>query len=373
MINNIIPENLTTKSLIAMTKYWQQANQDQGIAEQHLAGAGAVFQLETKLKNYYQKKYALCVSNATTGLLAIALALNLKQKEFITTPYTYGASLAGFLLLENKPLFAQVDAQTLTLDPESIKAQITPNTRAILAVDIYGNPCNQEALRNIADQHGIWYIADAAQSLGGYRGGIPASSLADVLVVSFTVGKSIFAGEGGAILTDNEELYQKLVWFTQHPYRQKRDLGLFLTNEFALNSRIHPLSAVIANAIFEDALIQLKLYQNWCFEVINAVNKIGLTKQINFQFQEIIPTFFSLVFQWDQEAKEIDLLRQLEQFNLKVNLESLTLKPLFEHPAFLETYGHLFNNNQSKNIKINGDYLIITPILHKKLFSARNN
>ncbi|MFM7368476.1 MAG: DegT/DnrJ/EryC1/StrS family aminotransferase, partial [Sphaerospermopsis kisseleviana] len=184
----------TKNTLTAITNYYQQACEDQGFAEQHLAGAGAVFQLETKLKHHYNKKYALCVSNATTGLFAIALALNLKQEEFITTPYTYGASLAGFLLLENRPIFAEIDTQTLTLNPESVRQQITPKTRAVLGVDIYGYPCNQVALRQIADEYGLWYIADAAQSLGAYREGIPASALADALVVSFTVGKTVFAG-----------------------------------------------------------------------------------------------------------------------------------------------------------------------------------
>ncbi|OYD87585.1 hypothetical protein CDG77_28520 [Nostoc sp. 'Peltigera membranacea cyanobiont' 213] len=337
----------TAKTLAAITKYWQQACEDQGLAEQHLAGAGAVFQLELKLKNHYGKKYALCVSNATTGLLAIGLALNLKKEEFITTPYTYGASLAGFLLLENRPIFAEVNSQTLTLEPESVRQKITSNTRAILAVDIYGNPCNQVALRQIADEYGLWYIADAAQSLGAYREGIPASALADALVVSFTVGKSVFAGEGGAILTDNSELYQKLVWLTQHPERQKRDIGLFLTNEFALNARIHPLAAVIALSIFDDSLQQLKLYQYWCFEVINALNKIGLTKSIFWQSEEIIPAFFRLIASWNKEAQATELLNQLSQRNIAVNLEYLLLQPLFTHPAFLAEYEHLFLNHQT--------------------------
>ena len=349
----------TEKTLTAIKKYYQQACEDQGLAEQHLAGAGAVFQLETQLKQHYNKKYALCVSNATTGLLAIALALNLKQAEFITTPYTYGASLSGFLLLENRPIFAEVDPQTLTLDPESVRQQITPHTRAILAVDIYGYPCNQASLRQIADEYGLWYIADAAQSLGAYREGIPASALADALVVSFTVGKTVFAGEGGAIITDNEELYQKLVWLTQHPYRQKRDIGLFLTNQFALNGRIHPLAAVIANAVFADSLQQLNEYQKWCFQVIDALNEIGLTAKIDLQSQEIIPSFFKLVNKWHKEAQEADLLKELEKYDISVNLQPLAMQSLSKHPAFIAEYEHLLGSNQNMNSFNEADYFYL--------------
>lgn len=349
----------TQKALTAIINYWQEVSNDKGLAEQHLAGAGAVFELETKLKNHYGKKYALCVSNATTGLLAVALGLNLKQEEFITTPYTYGASLAGLLLLKNYPIFAGVDRQTLTLEPEAVRHQITPKTRAILGVDIYGNPCHQIALRQIADDYGLWYIADAAQSLGAYRQGIPASSLADALVVSFTVGKSVFAGEGGAILTDNSELYQKLVWFTQHPYRQKRDIGLFLTNEFALNGRIHPLAAVIANAVFEDSLQQLKQHQNWNFKVIEALNEIGLTERINFQTHQIIPSFFQFVVKWHQEAREKDLFKELHQRNIAVNLEPLAMQPLFKHPAFGAEYEDLFQQNPAMQLYLNDDYFCL--------------
>ncbi len=348
------------KVLTAITDYWQRACEDKGLAEQHLAGAGAVFQLENKLKHHYNKKYALCVSNATTGLFAIALALNIRKKEFITTPYTYGASLAGFLLLENRLIFAEVDAQTLTLEPESVRQKITPQTRAILGVDIYGHPCDHAALRQIADEYELWYIADAAQSLGAYRGGIPASALADALVVSFTVGKSVFAGEGGAILTDNEELYQKLVWLTQHPYRQKRDIGLFLTNEFALNGRIHPLAAVIANTSFEDSLQQLREYQNWCFQVISALNKIGLTEFIHWKQQKIIPAFFRLVARWKESARDTELVKALGQRNMTVTLQSLEMEPLWKYAAFFTEYEYLWKNHQRLNISHHTGYFCLS-------------
>ncbi len=348
-----ISKTITQSALSAMTAYWQEASQNPAKAEGHLAGVGAVAALETKLKAHYGKAYALCVSNATMGLFAVAVALNLKGVEFVTTPYTYGASLAGFLWQENRPIFSELELQTLTLNPESVRQQITPNTKAILAVDILGNPCDTIALRSIADEYGLWYIADAAQSLGSYRQGMPGSKLADAVVVSFTVGKSVFAGEGGAILTDSAELYQKLVWLTQHPHRQKRDVGLCLTNEFALNARIHPLAAIIANATFEASLQQLRQEQDWYFQAIAVLNQTGLTESIEFQRDEIVPSFFRFCAAWRKEKQERELLAQLRGRGFNFQLQPLPLQFIPAQSAFQAQYAHLFPLNQDGGIETN--------------------
>ncbi|MFB2891614.1 DegT/DnrJ/EryC1/StrS family aminotransferase [Aerosakkonemataceae cyanobacterium BLCC-F50] len=322
----------------AIAQYWEELADHPDAAAIHLYGSGAVAQLEAKLTHHYGVKYALCVSNATMGLLAVALALNLQDEVFITTPYTYGASLAGWLKLGNHPRFADIDPETLTLNPEAVEQQITPNTKAILAVDIFGHPSNTQALRQIADEYGLWYIADAAQSLGAYRDGMPASALADAIVVSFTVGKSVFAGEGGAILTDNAELYQKLVWLTQHPYRQKRDVGLFLDNEFALNARIHPLAAVIANAIFEGALAQLQVHQADCFRLIETLNAIGLIQPIRFEQQQIVPSFFRLTAAVLEDVSEAEIQSALKEHGLSVILSPPPIRLIYRQPSFLAMY-----------------------------------
>src|SRR5689334_20747949 len=105
-----------------------------------LDGTGAVAALEGKLRDLYQMRFALCVSSATMGLLSIALALDLRNAQFVSTPYTYGGSLAGWLLLGNRPKFADIEPLTLGLDPIATQRAITPKTRAILASDVFGIP-----------------------------------------------------------------------------------------------------------------------------------------------------------------------------------------------------------------------------------------
>jgi len=294
-----------------------------------LSGAGPVAELEAKLRAFYGVRHALCVSSASMGLLAIGLALNLRRSEFVTTPYTYGATLSGWLLLGNRPVFADIDPHTLALDPESARRRITPRTKALLAVDILGIPSDAAALRKLADESGIPYIADAAQSFGARRDGRPASAGADALVISFTVGKTLCAGEGGAILTGHDALFEKLVWHTQHPQRQRRDLGLNFSNEFALNGRIHPTAAKRANAGLEAALDRLRRRQSECFDAIAELNGTGLVEPIRFREQAIEPSFFRLTAAWkDAPSNELPGWQ----------IETPPVGLLYRHPAFVAQF-----------------------------------
>jgi dTDP-4-amino-4,6-dideoxygalactose transaminase len=193
-------------------------------------------------------------------------------------------------------------------------------------------------LRKLCDELGLWYIADAAQSLGARREDLPASCFADALVVSFTVGKPLFAGEGGAVLTNNVDLYEKVVWFTQHPYRQKRELGLSLYNEFGLNARIHPLAAVWANAVFESSLREVESHRRDCFEIIDALNESGLSAQIHFGENGIEPSFFRLTAAWKGKPCELRLLKRIGKKGLDVRLEAAPVQLLYNQPSFIAQF-----------------------------------
>jgi perosamine synthetase len=322
-------------------EYYQALAVSPELRRIHLNGTGAIAQLEAKLAAHYGKKYALSCSNATTALLAIALALDLKDTAFITTPLTYGATLAGFLLRGNRPQFVGLDPLTQTLCPEAVRLAIAPDTKAILAVDIFGNPSDAVALKRIADEAGLWYISDASQSFGGTRAGLPASASADAIVVSFTAGKTLFCGEGGAVVTDNEELYQKLVWHTQHPDRQRRDLGFGMENQYGINSRINPLAAVIANATFESSLAELQVHQADRMAVVDALNEIGLTVPMPFRSQGILPTFFALVAQWQGTAEPERLIVALDNRGIRMKISTLPCSWIPTQGAFIAQYEHL--------------------------------
>ena len=324
-------------------QYINAAQGSNEAAYEHLFGTGAVAELEQKIADYYEMKYALLVSNATTGLFALALALDLKNDEFITSPYTYGASLASWLMLGNKPIFTDIDSQTLTLDPQKARRSVTANTRAILAVDIFGNPSDASALREIADEFGVWYIVDCAQSFGAKRNAEPASRLADALVISFTSGKTLFAGEGGAVVTDNLEIYEKLLWHTQHPYRQKRELALGVANEFAFNARIHPLAAIWASFHFEAALDELEKYQRKCFSLIDRLNESGLIETVNFKDENIFSSFFRLTVELGENISEKEFTMFLEKQKIQAKPAPVPVSVIYQTQVFLEQYGDRFS------------------------------
>jgi dTDP-4-amino-4,6-dideoxygalactose transaminase len=309
-----------------------------GWSRAQLTGLGPVAELERKLRTVSTKKFALCVSSGTAGLLTVARALDLGGREVVVPAYTYGATLAGLMLLGARLVFADIDPATLTLDPRAVDRVVTPRTAAILSVDIHGVPADDASLRAIADQHGCWYVSDAAQSLGASRCGRPASSLAHAAVTSFTVGKSLFAGEGGAILTDDADLYERCIWESQHPARQARELGMDLVNEFGLGARIHPFAALWGAVVFDDAFHWLASHQDRCLRIVSALNDLGMTEPIHFDEQRIRPAFHRLTAGWLHAHRPRDLSRLLEERGLRVSLGESTVDVVFRRAAFRAQY-----------------------------------
>lgn len=162
--------------------------------------------------------------------------------------------------------------------------------------------------------------------------------LAHQIVVSFTAGKTLFAGEGGAIVTDNQELYEKLVYVCQHPDRQRRDLGFGLENQFGLNGRIHPLAAVIANTTFESSLAELRVHQADRMAVVDALNEIGLTIPIQFEAKGILSTFFSLTAEWQGQTEPEGLIAALEEREMRMSISALPCSWIPTQAVFIAQY-----------------------------------
>ncbi len=306
--------------------------------QNHLSGVGPVAELEEQLERHYRLPYGLCLSNATTALQALAMALGLREAEFIAPPFTYGASLSGWLLHGNRPVFADIDSETLTLDLEATRRAVSAQTRALLAVDMYGVPCDMYGLRELADEFGLWFVVDGAQSLGACIRGEPAGRLADALVVSFTAGKPVFAGEGAAILTSNRELYEKLVWLTQHPLRQVRELGPGRDNEFGLNGRIHPLSAVWAGAVLGRSLDLVEAHRIRCFQVLDALRGYPPIEPMDLRGRGLEPTFFRLTAARRGRARPADIEDYLADRDLSYRVAPASFRLLYRQPAFLVQY-----------------------------------
>ena len=279
--------------------------------------------------------YALAVSSATAGHHAVALALNLGGSEVIVPPLTWGGSISGLLHVGPRPEFGDVEPDTLALCPDAARRAVRSATKAILAVDLFGVPADGATLRRIADDHGLWYIHDAAQSFGATRDGDAAGSHAHATVVSFTLGKTLCAGEGGAALTNDADLYARLLWLTQHPYRQRRELGLHEFNEFALNFRIHPLAAVWANADFDPALKRLRSRQKRMSALAHALDRSGLTAPTRFSVKDIRPSWGRMTAAWSAKPQTAGLLAFLRAESISARLGPARLEVVYRQGAYL--------------------------------------
>lgn len=176
-----------------------------------------VDEMETNLCAYTGAKYAVGVSNGTAALHLACLAAGVGPgDEVITTPITFAASANCALYCGAKPVFADINPETYNIDPASIREKITERTKAIVAVDFTGQPVEVEEIRRICDEFNLVFIQDAAHSIGSKYNGVQVGSLADMTTFSFHPVKTVTGGEGGAILTSNEEYFKKLSLFRTH-------------------------------------------------------------------------------------------------------------------------------------------------------------
>lgn len=176
-----------------------------------------VDEMERALEEYIGANYAVAVSNGTAALHCACIAAGIGEgDEVITTPLTFAASANCALYCGAKPVFADINPETYNIDPESIKAHITERTKAVVAVDFTGQAVQNKEIREICDEYGLFFIEDAAHAIATKYNGKQVGSLADMTCFSFHPVKTITGGEGGAITTNSEELYKKLMLARTH-------------------------------------------------------------------------------------------------------------------------------------------------------------
>lgn len=176
-----------------------------------------IAEFEQTVADYVGAKYAVAISNGTSALHAACFAAGIGPgDEVITTPLTFAASANCVLYCGGTPVFADVDPKTYNIDPEDIRRKITDRTKAIIAVHLAGQPCDMDAIHSIAREHGLIVIEDGAHALGSVYKGKRVGSLSDMTTFSFHPVKPITTGEGGMIVTDNEDFYKNMILFRSH-------------------------------------------------------------------------------------------------------------------------------------------------------------
>ena len=174
-------------------------------------------EFEDALCSYIGCRHCVAVNSGTSALDIAVQALELpKDSEVITTPFTFVATSNAILYNGLKPVFTDICSDTFNIDPEDIRRKITKDTKAILYVDYAGQSCDIKAIREIADEFDLYLVEDACHAIGAEYDGKKVGNFADLTIFSFHPVKHITTGEGGAVLTDDEGLYERVALFRSH-------------------------------------------------------------------------------------------------------------------------------------------------------------
>ncbi len=279
-----------------------------------------ITQLEEKLCAITGAKYCVAVSNGTAALHIAALAAGIGPgDEVITTPITFAASANCALYCGARPVFADINPDTYNIDPASIRAHITPRTRAVVAVDFTGQVVEMDEIRAICREHHLTLIEDAAHSIGTRYKGQPVGSLADMTTFSFHPVKTVTAGEGGAVTTNDKALYDKLVLLHAHGITRDRSQMVHPTDDpwyneqagYGYNYRLTDIQAAL---------------------LISQLNKL---ERFSSRRKEIVAKYdaaFSQIpqLQVQREIPESDTTRHLYILRLRSEMLSCTRREFFD-------------------------------------------
>ena len=208
---------------------------------QYILGA-EVSELEQKLTEFCGAKYCITCANGTDALQIALMALGVKQGDEVITPaFTYIATAEAAALLGAKPVFVDIDEKTYNINPHLIEAAITPKTKAIMAVSLYGQCADFNTINAIADKYGLPVIEDAAQSFGASYHGKFSGNLSTIATTSFFPTKPLGCyGDGGAIFTNNDELAIKIRQIARHGQDRR-----YHHIRIGMNSRLDTIQAAI--------------------------------------------------------------------------------------------------------------------------------
>lgn len=277
-------------------------------------------ELEEKLCEMTGAKYAVALSNGTAALHAACYAAGISDgDEVITTPITFAASANCVLYCGAEPVFADIDADTYNISPKKIEEKITARTKAVVAVDFTGQAVQLDEILEICKKNNLLLIEDGAHSIGTRYKGNPVGSIADLTTFSFHPVKTVTGGEGGAVLTNNEEYYKKLLLFRSHGITRSETLMANVSHgpwyyeqiDLGYNFRMTDIQA----ALISSQLDKLALFKKRRQEIV-------------IRYNEAFEHMPEMILQ--QEIKESDTARHL--YILQLNLESLRVgrREIFE-------------------------------------------
>ncbi|MGC9000651.1 MAG: DegT/DnrJ/EryC1/StrS family aminotransferase [Caldisericum sp.] len=266
---------------IPLSKPWITEDDIKEVAEvlktPNLSLGPKLLEFENMLLRVSGRKFAVAVNSGTSALHLIIRSLGIKDgDEVITTPFSFIASSNCILFERAKPVFVDIDPNTYNINPELIEEKITDKTKAILAVDVFGQPASWDRLIEIAKKYNLYLIEDSAEAIGSEYKGKPAGSFGVASVFAFYPNKQITTGEGGVVLTDDEQIY-KLSKSMRNQGRGEEETWLYHTR-LGYNYRISDINCALGisqlnrlNKIIEMRDTVAKMYSQKLSEVEEVI------------------------------------------------------------------------------------------------------
>ena len=220
-------------------------------------------EFERSFSNYVGSKFSIALNSGTAALHSVMYAIGIKNGDEVIVPTMTFAATANCILYQNgTPIFADVNEDTLLLDPSDVEKKISSKTKAIIAVDYAGHPVDYDALHYIAKKHNIYLISDSCHAIGGKYKGREVGSIADFSTFSFHPVKNMTTGEGGMVTTNNQKLAQKIKTFRNHgitsDHRERAENGswFYEMDDLGYNYRITDFQCALG-------ISQLKKLPDW--------------------------------------------------------------------------------------------------------------
>lgn len=313
---------------------------DSGVLSQFLGAWSADFfggprvqKLEREWAEYFDVKHAVSVNSATSGLYAAVGAAGIGPgDEVIVSPYTMAASATAAVVNGAIPVFSDIEPRTYCISAETIQERLSPYTKAIIVVDIFGYPANFDPILRLARERDITVIEDAAQAPGGKRGGRWAGTLADIGVFSLNYHKTIHTGEGGVVVTNDDRIAERLQLIRNHAEVVVRERGTEdIVNLVGFNYRMTEIEAAIGSE-------QLKKLESLIGVRVDLANQ--LTKSLLGLPGIIVPEveadvrhgYYVYPIRYDEEIHRVP--RKL--FAAALRAEGLPVSEGYVRPLYLE-------------------------------------
>ena len=278
--------------------------------------------LEYKLKNFLNVQHLFYTSNGTVVLQMALKALNITQ-EVITTPFSYVATTNAILWEGCKPVFVDIDSDSLCIDASKIEAAITDKTQAILATHVYGIPCDIEAIDKIAKKYGLKVIYDAAHAFGVTYKGKSFLSYGDISTCSFHATKIFHTVEGGCIIANDEQLAERLLLQRQfgHIYDDYYCVGIN-----AKNSEFHAAMGLCVLPKINEIIAARKTISEWYDSLMPNIKRPKLNGEAQYNY-----SYYPIIFNTESELlKVVEHLKEQEISGRRYFYPSLNELPFIE-------------------------------------------